>query len=102
MKATKLPSGKWRINAYAGKDATGKDIRKSFTGTDKKKLRMEAAAWVDEHRHVKDGSCTFGQAAESFMELRASVLSPATMRGYSNIKKKLRDAYPAFWNAHVQ
>jgi integrase len=85
MKATKLKSGKWRINAYAGKDANGKEIRKSFTGTDKKKLQMEAAAFVDEHRLIKDASCDFETAARTFLAMNETVLSVATIRGYNNI-----------------
>lgn len=101
MKATKLPSGNWRVLAYAGKDANGKEIRKSFTGPDKRKVQMEAAAFVDEHRDVNDVSCSFGSASKDFMKLRKSVLSPATIRGYTNISNQLQAKYLWFWNAKV-
>lgn len=48
--AKKLPSGSWRVRAYIGKDENGKPIYKSFTGTDKRKVEKEAAAYADEHR----------------------------------------------------
>ena len=64
MKATKLPSGMWRVLAYAGKDRSGRPVRKSFSGPDKRKVLSDAAAWVDEHRKVDDTSCTFGDAAD--------------------------------------
>ena len=101
MKATKLPSGMWRVLAYAGKDRSGRPIRKSFSGPDKRKVLSDAAAWVDEHRNVNDASCTFGDAADDFFLLRESALSPATVRGYKNVAKQIQNKYPRFWNARA-
>lgn len=101
MKATKLPSGMWRVSAYLGKDAQGKQIRKSFTGPDKRKVMRDASAFVDEHRSVVDASSSFGSVAKEFTALRESVLSPATMRGYKNITKQLEAKYSWFWNAKI-
>lgn len=101
MKATKLPSGNWRVLAYAGTDSNGKPIRKSFSGPDKKKVIRDASAFVDEHRDVNDVSCSFGSAAKDFMKLRKSVLSPATIRGYTNISNQLQNKYLWFWNTKV-
>lgn len=101
MKATKLPSGMWRVLAYAGTDRNGKPVRKSFTGPDKRKILSDAAAWVDEHRAVDDASCTFGDAADDFFLLRGPALSPATIRGYKNVAKQLKAKYPQIWNARI-
>ena len=38
MKATKLNSGNYHVLVYCGKDSSGKEIRKSFTGPDKAKV----------------------------------------------------------------
>ena len=101
MKATKLPSGAWRVLAYAGTDRNGRPVRKSFSGPDKRKVLSDAAAWVDEHRNVDDASCTFGDAAEDFLLLRGSALSPSTIRGYTNISNQLKSKYPQFWNGRI-
>lgn len=101
MKARKLPSGMWHVSAYVGKDANGKEIRKSFTGPDKKKVLRDAAAFVDEHRRVPDASCSFGSAAGQFLELRASVLSPSTMRGYTFVSGQIKTRALWFWNTKI-
>lgn len=101
MKATKLPSGKWRVSAYAGMDAAGREVRKSFTGPDKKKVLREAAAWTEEHRRVDDADCTFGSAAELFIVMHEAVLSPATLRGYMNVMRKLQKNAPWLWNSKI-
>ena len=38
-KAKKLPSGKWRVQVFLGKDADGKQIRRSITAPTKKGSR---------------------------------------------------------------
>ena len=101
MKATKLPSGMYRVLAYAGTDKHGKAVRKSFSGPDKRKVLSDAAAWIDEHRNVDDADCTFGDAVDDFMLLRGSALSPATLRGYTNISHQLRKKHKELWNARV-
>jgi len=101
MKATKLPSGTWRVLAYAGTDRNGRPVRKSFSGLDKRKVLSDAAAWIDEHRAVSSTSCTFGDAAEDFFLLRGPALSPSTLRGYKNVANQLKRKYPRFWRSRV-
>ena len=101
MKATKLPSGLWRVLAYAGADRNGKAVRKSFSGPDKRKVLRDAAAWVDQHRKVDDASCTFEMAVDDFLLLRESALSPATIRGYKNIAGQIQARALWFWNTRV-
>ena len=91
----------YRVLAYAGTDKHGKAVRKSFSGPDKRKVLSDAAAWVDEHRKVDDADCTFGDAVDDFMILRGSALSPATLRGYTNISHQLEQKYPRFWYSRV-
>lgn len=101
MKATKLPSGMWRVSAYVGRDAFGKEIRKSFTGPDKKKVLRDAAAFVDEHRSVNDSACTFATAAGDFLDLNESIMSPATIRGYENISNQIQKRAQWFYNTRI-
>lgn len=78
MKATKLPSGNWRVQVLLGMDANGKRVRKSFTGANRKEVEAEAHHYLVTHSDaVKDDS--FGVAAERFLLDRESVLSPSTM-----------------------
>ena len=42
-KAKKLPSGKWRVQVFLGKDAEGKQIRRSITAPTKKEAEQQAA-----------------------------------------------------------
>lgn len=98
--AKKLPSGKWRVRAYVGKDKDGKNIYKSFTDTDKRRCERIAAQYLDVHRKVVDADA-FGTAMESYIESREALLSPATIRGYKNIQKQLTTQYRAFCDLSV-
>lgn len=80
MKATKLPSGMWSVNAYLGKDSNGKIIRKRFTGPDRKLVLQEAAEFAAEHRIVDNASATLRAAANQVLE--RPELSPASVRTY--------------------
>ena len=73
--AKRLSSGSWSVNIYIGKDKDGKRKYKRFTGTDKRKVEREAAAYADEHRG-EVSTDTFGYAARQYIESRANVLSP--------------------------
>ena len=45
MKATKLPSGNYRVRIFV-KTASGKQIKKSFTGPGKKEVEREAQRYL--------------------------------------------------------
>lgn len=94
MKATKLPSGNWRVRAFIGTDDDGKQIIKSFTGPDRKQVLREAAEFIDAHRDTSTSS-TFQAASESYLNSDAK-LSPTTLRGYTGINKRLIAVFPAF------
>lgn len=93
MKAQRLPSGSWRVSAYLGKDETGKQIRRSFTGPDKRKVMADAAAWVNEHRKARS-PVSLDAAMDAFFVTTESSLSPATVRGYKGIQRTLKDVSP--------
>ena len=100
MKATKLPSGNWRVQVLLGMDANGKRIRKSFSGINRKEVEAEAHHYLVTHSDaVKDDS--FGVAAERFLLDRESVLSPSTMRSYRIIAKRLESRFGAFWESNI-
>lgn len=96
MKATKLPSGNWRVLAYIGKDIDGKDIRKSFTAPTKQAALMMAAEYAGEHRNTSI-KATFGAASEAFLRSCEVQKSPSTCRGYISIDKNIKELFPRFY-----
>lgn len=102
MKATKLPSGNYRIRVFV-KTASGKPIRKSFTGSSKKEVEREAQQYILDHPSgtEKLSERTFADAAEAFLTAREAVLSPATVRTYKSAQKCLTKYFPWLMNANI-
>lgn len=96
MKATKLPSGNWRVQAFIGKDENGKNIMKSFTHHDKRVAMMKAAEYVDQHRDTSVRS-SFGAAAEAYLRYCETACSPSTTAGYVSIYKNLKKEFTHFF-----
>lgn len=89
-KPVQLPSGNWRCVALMGRDANGKQIRKSFTDPSKR------AAWRKASEHealytdslvTEDSQLSLGDAIDKLIELKRPVLSPATIMGYEVIRR---------------
>ena len=113
-KAKKLPSGSWRVQVFDRfedvRDKDGKPvlddkgklkkkrIYKSFTNDDptpkgKRDVEREAAIWAASKELIKreepeKEKMTLGQAMDSYIALRSSVLSPSTIREYKRSRKK--------------
>ena len=83
--AKKLPSGKWRVQVYLGKDESGKQIMKSFTANTRWDAEREADAFLEEYKAAKN-RFTIRQALDGYIALKQNVLSPATIRGYMNVR----------------
>lgn len=91
--AKKLPSGSWRVQAYAGKDANGKRIIKSFTAPSKKKAEFMASQYVlNKPAPAAEDSIQFGEAMDKYIAGRESVLSPSTIREYKRMRKNNFDS----------
>ena len=92
--ARKLPSGSWRCRVYSHTDTDGRKVYKSFTCADpsqkgKRICEREAAAWAANREDRQSPALmTFGAAAEEYIALRESVLSPTTVNSYRQIKKR--------------
>lgn len=89
MKATKLPSGNWRARVYLGKDKDGKKLFRSITAPTKTECLLEANA-IARHHHdtvLDESMLTLTEAIDRYIEMKSSVLSPATIRGYRVIQK---------------
>lgn len=94
MKIEKLPSGSYRIRKmYKGKTYT---VITDYKPTQKEAIKLLA----DKLDKVQDKyeRLTFQAAGSEYIESKRNVLSPSTVRGYSNIMKMLS---PKFLNENV-
>lgn len=89
-KAKKLPSGKWRVQVFLGKDAEGKQIRRSITAPTKKEAEQQAALLAAQ-RNITTSRMTVAQAIDRYIELNRLALSPATIASYEQARFKLED-----------
>ncbi len=91
MKATKLPSGSWRVRVYVGTEKVGSHTKqkfKSFTVQDpsragRRECERLANEWIAEHKDPSSESVR--SAIERYIDGKRSVLSPSTYRGYMTI-----------------
>lgn len=78
MKIEKLPSGSYRIRkTYKG---IAYSVVTDYKPTQKEALRLMSNEL--EKAQLKKTRMTYGEAAEDYLEVKANVLSPATIRGY--------------------
>ncbi len=94
MKATKLPSGNWRIRVYIGTDANNKKVWKSVTAPTKARAELEAAQFKAAHEQPLEDRGTFAASASAFLRSRRAVLSPATYRNYQSTSRCLAEYLP--------
>lgn len=87
--AKQLPSGSWRVQVYAGKNAAGKPQYRSFTALTRKEAEYNALQFQLHHKEVSrdSASMTLDEAMEKYIESKDSILSPSTIRGYESIRK---------------
>lgn len=89
MKAKKLPSGNWRVQVDAGKDASGKRIRKSFTASSKKEAEYQATQFLHDMEEcgAQGDDMTIKRAIDNYIANRNKTLSPSTLRGYRQLQQ---------------
>lgn len=80
-KAKKLPSGNWRVLAYAGKE-NGKPKYKSFTAPTRREAEAKAATYTLDRKDRENGKITVREAIDRYIQSKETVLSPSTVRGY--------------------
>ena len=100
-KAKQLPSGSWRCNVYDYTDENGKRIYKSFVSKDSKKGKakaelMAAEFVLNKNKQIRVQEKTFEDKMQQYIEKKEMVLSPSTIKGYSNIQRMLLQNYPRF------
>lgn len=87
-KATKLPSGNYRVQATVM--LGGEKIKRSFTAPTAREAENEAYLWQTHCRMIgKDSTrMTVKEAMERYIEINESDLSPSTVREYTRIVEK--------------
>lgn len=94
MTIEKLPSGSYRIRRkFEGKRYTVIVQHKPTEAEAEKLMLAKISTERAENRQKAMHSQTFQKAAETVLEDKANVLSPATIRGYSNVLEGLPDAF---------
>lgn len=88
-KAKKLASGNWRVQVYAGKDANGRKVYKSFTEPTERRANLAALEWQEHYKEIASDAAnmTVDEAIEAHITSMSNILSPATIAGYHRIKK---------------
>ncbi|MCR5142706.1 MAG: hypothetical protein K6C68_09300 [Ruminococcus sp.] len=90
MKATLLPSGKYRVQVLAGHDENGKRIVKSFTAAREWEALRMAGEFLNDgkgyHSEIRDAMTVF-DAFEDYILSRDNLLSPSTIQGYRVIQR---------------
>jgi len=86
MKAKKLPSGRWRAQAYLG-TVDGKKKFKSFTADTKKEAEFLASDYLYNRDKYASADCFVADAIDRYITTRESVLSPSTLREYRRSQK---------------
>lgn len=81
MKATKLPSGSWRVRVYSHTE-NGKRIYESFTEATKAEAELRASEYKAKKHRLHRTDLTVGDAIEGYITAKEGVLSPSTIRGY--------------------
>lgn len=86
--AKKLPSGRWRVRVYDGKNAEGKDTYKSFTADTKRQAEYLAAEYLAGKRsRTASDSRTLAEAYARYIEIKRNTLSPSTVKEYVRASK---------------
>lgn len=80
----KNKNGTWTILIYIGKDETGKNKYKRFTGETKKEVEIKAEAFQKETQGhgIKSANMTVGEAVQQYIDSKEAKLSPKTIREY--------------------
>lgn len=81
-KPKKLPSGNWRVRVYDYTDKDNKKHYKSFTAPTKKEVMFLANEYLVTRGNETYEDMKLSEACRRYIDSKASVLSPATIRGY--------------------
>lgn len=86
-KKNQLPSGSIRIQVYDYTDVDGKKHYKSFTAPTRQEAKYPAAQWKAGKADKKPVRITLYEAVGRYIDAKAGVLSPSTIRGYQRMQE---------------
>lgn len=86
MKATKLPSGSWRVRVYSHEE-NGKKVYESFTEPTKAEAELRASEYKAKKHRFHRTDLTVKDAIEGYIKAKEGVLSPSTIREYRRAQK---------------
>lgn len=89
MTIEKLPSGHYRIT----QNEKGIRYRRTVDHKPSKTEAIKLMAEIIGEAKVSTTNMTFNQAAETYIESKSKILSPATVRGYNNIRRNLPESF---------
>jgi len=87
MKPEKLKSGNWRCKVFLGTDLNGKKKFASVTAPTKKEALARAAELSLDTKKAAQRQLTVGYCIDSYIEQKASELSPHTLQGYRSMAR---------------
>ena len=93
-KKGQLPSGSIRIQRKVGTNPDGTRILKSFTGRTREEAEYKYRQYMLTPHPVKTASLTAQEAVSRYIDVKAGVLSPATIRGYTGVLRVYIAPYP--------
>ena len=85
MKATKLPSGNYRVQLVVGYDDNGKRIVKSFTANSEWRAMQMASEYKD-NLNYRLNNMTVKEAFDNYITAKENILSPASLKAYKTIR----------------
>ena len=80
----KKKSATYKLNYY---DETGKRRCKTFSAPTKRMAKELAEDWRTDHLTEGKASLTVSEALDSYIDAKAAVLSPSTLRSYEGMRK---------------
>lgn len=96
MKVEKLRSGNYRVRVETARDENGGRHWKSFTGSNRRLVIAKASAFALSIKAADRGS--FARSSQAYIQSRVATESPATIRSYRAIDKRLSN-HPWFYEA---
>lgn len=102
MKAERTPSGKWRCRPVDHYEVVGgkrKAVKASITRKTKKEALEAAYAFLADKERRRGGGLTVAECIEGYINAKAAVLSPSTLRSYRCLQ---RNAYAAIADLTTQ
>ena len=92
-KATRLPSGNWRVKVYSHTSSDGKKHYESFTAPTKNEAEMKAAKFAYDNDRKRSADLTAKEAMEKYMEENKNILSESSLYGYELAYNRLEFFY---------